>query len=82
MYINDMIASFLCQSLKPNLLDSSIILKFKRQGIYYAFEKNVPCNINDIFWLDERQIPLSFWWLMPKNVENSRGKTHFQPATW
>ena len=44
------------------------------------FWKNVPCNINDIFWLDERQIPLSFWWLMPKNVENSRGKTHFQPA--
>ena len=55
-----MVASFWCQSLKPNLLDSSIILKFKRQGFYYAFEKNVPCDINDIFWLDERQIPFSY----------------------
>ena len=75
MYIYDMIASYLCQSLQPNLLDSSIILKFKRQGIYYAFGKTCRAILMIFFWLDERQIPLSFWWLMPKNVENSRGKT-------
>ena len=49
--------------------------KIQTSGDLLRFWKNVPCNINDIFWLDKRQIPLSFWWLMPKNVENSRGKT-------
>ena len=63
MYIYDMIASYLCQSLQPNLLDSSIILKFKRQGIYYAFGKTCRAILMIFFdWTNVRSLYLFDGW--------------------